>query len=202
MLVEEWIDNPNVTAVIAAHYPGQESGDAIASVLFGDVSPSGRLPYTVAHSIDDYPPNTIVDDPQVTDPQSNFTESTLIDYRWFSAHNITPRFEFGYGLSYSSFNYSNIAVTEVTIPDNTTVQKTNEPFEGSDGTNSLYDVILTVTADVTNTGNVSASEVAQLVSPHGGVSWTAPLTVLHLGSMLPSQEARVSGCVASTSSRG
>lgn len=166
MLVEEWIDNPNVTAVIAAHYPGQESGDAIASVLFGDISPSGRLPYTIAHSIDDYPPNTIVDDPQVTDPQSDFTESTLIDYRWFSAHGITPRFEFGYGLSYSSFNYSNIAVMEVTIPDNTTVQKANEPFEGSDGTNSLYDVILVVTADVTNTGDVSASEVAQLVSLH------------------------------------
>ena len=165
VLVEEWIDNPNVTAVISAHYPGQESGDAIVNVLFGDVSPSGKLPYTVARSTDDYPPNTIIDDP-VLHPQSNFTESTLIDYRWFSAHNITPRFEFGYGLSYSTFNYSNIAVTEVNIADNTTVQKTNEQFEGSNGNNSLYDVILQVTADVTNTGDVSASEAAQLVSPH------------------------------------
>lgn len=198
VLVEEWIDNPNVTAVIAAHYPGQESGDAIASVLFGDVSPSGKLPYTVAHSIDDYPPNTIVNE-TITDPQSNFTESTLIDYRWFSAHNITPRFEFGYGLSYSSFNYSNIGVTELTIPDNTTVQKTSEPFEGSNGTNSLYDIILAVTADVTNTGDVSASEAAQLVSPHGCVSRTVRLTRSYTRSTFPYQKAKVYGCVDLTS---
>ena len=201
MLVEEWIDNPNVTAVISAHYPGQESGDAITSVLFGDVSPSGKLPYTVAHSIEDYPPNTIVDEP-VVNPQSNFTESTLIDYRWFSAHNITPRFEFGYGLSYSSFSYSNIDVMEVALPDNTTVQQTNEQFEGSDGTNSLYDVILAVTADVTNTGSVSASEVAQLVSPYGLIPWTVLPIRFSLGSTLLSQEARVSGYVGLTNSRG
>ena len=151
-----------MTAVIAAHYPGQESGDAIASVLFGDVSPSGRLPYTIGHSLDDYPPHTIVDDP-VLKPQADFTESTLVDYRWFSAHNITPRFEFGYGLSYSQFNYSGIDVRDVYVADNSTIQKTNEPFEGSDGTNSLYDVIAEVTAQVTNTGDVLACEVAQLV---------------------------------------
>ena len=162
VIVEEWIDHPNVTAVVAAHFPGQESGDAIASVLFGDVSPSGKLPYTIAHSLDDYPPNTIIDD-QVLHPQSNFTESTLIDYRWFSAHNTTPRFEFGFGLSYSTFAYSNVSVASVLIPDNTTIQTTNEPFEGATGNNSLYDVIAQVTAQVTNTGNVTASEVAQLV---------------------------------------
>ena len=161
-MVEDWIDHPNVTAVIAAHFPGQESGDAIVSVLYGDVSPSGRLPYTIAHALEDYPPNTIVDD-DVPAPQSDFTESTLIDYRWFSAHNTTPRFEFGFGLSYSTFAYSNISVASVFIADNTTIQKTNEPFEGSTGNNSLYDVIAQVTAQVTNTGNVTASEVAQLV---------------------------------------
>lgn len=162
VLVESWIDNPSVTAVVLAHYPGQESGNGLADVLFGDVSPSGKLPYTIAHSIDDYPPNTIVDTP-VINPQSDFTESTLIDYRWFSAHNTTPRFEFGFGLSYSTFAYSDVNVASVSIPDNTTVQKTNEPFEGSNGNNSLYDVIAQVTAQVTNTGNVTASEVTQLV---------------------------------------
>ena len=162
VIVEEWIDHPNVTAVVAAHFPGQESGDAIASVLFGDVSPSGKLPYTIAHSLDDYPPNTIIDD-QVLHPQSNFTESTLIDYRWFSAHNITPRFEFGFGMSYSTFAYSDINVVSVDVPDNTTIQKTNEPFEGANGTDSLYDVVAQVTAQVTNTGNICASEAAQLV---------------------------------------
>ncbi|KAH9931542.1 glycoside hydrolase [Fomitopsis serialis] len=161
VLVEAWIDNPHVTAVVAAHFPGQESGDAIANVLFGDVSPSGKLPYTIGRSLDDYPPNTISDDP-VLNPQANFTESTLIDYRWFSAHNITPRFEFGYGLSYSTFAYNNISVRSVYEADNSTIQKTNEPFEDSDGSNSLYDIIAEVTAQVTNTGNVTASEAAQL----------------------------------------
>ena len=172
MLVEEWIDHPNVTAVIAAHYPGQESGDAIASILFGDISPSGKLPYTVARSINDYLPNMIMDDP-VLNPQSNFTESTLIDYRWFNAHNITPRFEFGYGLSYSTFNYNNIKTMSVSIPDNSSIQKTREPFDGSNGTNSLYDIILVVTADVTNAGDVIASEAAQLVSPCTDSPWMA-----------------------------
>ncbi|KZT68357.1 glycoside hydrolase family 3 protein [Daedalea quercina L-15889] len=161
VLVEEWIDNPNVTAAIAAHFPGQESGDAIAGVLFGDVSPSGKLPYTIGHSLDEYPPHTIVDD-HVVHPQADFNESTLVDYRWFSAHNITPRFEFGYGLSYSTFSYSNVSVRDVYEADNTSIQQTNERFEGSDGSNSLYDVIAEVTAQVTNTGNVVACEVAQL----------------------------------------
>ena len=97
-------------------------------------------------------------------PQANFTESRLIDHRWFSGHNITPRFAFGYGLSYSTFSYDSMRVTEVEVADNTSVHRTNEPFEGSDGAHSLYDVLLAVTADVTNTGDVIASEAAQLVS--------------------------------------
>ena len=78
-------------------------------MLFGDVSPSGKLPYTIGYSLDDYPPDTIVATP-VLQPQAYFNESTLIDYRWFSAYNITPRFEFGYGLAYSTFSYSNINI--------------------------------------------------------------------------------------------
>lgn len=148
--------------MIQAHYPGQEAGDSITSVLFGDVVPSGKLPFTTGHSLDDYPPNTIVSDP-VLFPQANFTESTLIDYRWFSAKGINPRFEFGFGLSYSTFVYEKIRVQDVHHTDNTSIQRTNEPFEGSDDSNSLYDIIAQVTAQVTNTGNVTASEVAQLV---------------------------------------
>ncbi|EIN14278.1 glycoside hydrolase [Punctularia strigosozonata HHB-11173 SS5] len=161
VLVEDWIDLENVTAVIQAHYPGQEAGDAIASVLFGDVSPSGKMPYTTGHSLEEYPPHTIVSD-RVVDPQSYFNESTLIDYRWFSAKNIVPRFEFGFGLSYSTFDYSNINVRDAHLPDNTSVQATNEPFIGSNDSNSLYDTVVEVTAEITNTGNATACEVAQL----------------------------------------
>jgi beta-glucosidase len=105
--------------------------------------------------------NTLVAD-AVLQPQANFTESTLIDYRWFSAKNITPRFEFGFGLSYSTFAYSSINARSIYIADNTSVQRTAEPVEGSKG---LYDVVLQVTAKVKNTGKVTAGEVAQLVSP-------------------------------------
>lgn len=53
--VEQWADNPNVTAIVAAWMPGQESGDALVSVLYGDVNPSGKLPFTWGKSEDDYP---------------------------------------------------------------------------------------------------------------------------------------------------
>ena len=55
VLMESWINHKNVTAVIMAHLPGQESGNALVDVLFGDVNPSGKLPYTIAKSEADYP---------------------------------------------------------------------------------------------------------------------------------------------------
>ncbi|CAE6488781.1 unnamed protein product [Rhizoctonia solani] len=97
VLMENWINNPNVTAVVFAYYPGQETGNAIASVLYGEVNPSGKLPFTIGKALSDYSPNGIAtgnsDDPRVV-----FEERNLIDYRWFDAKNITPRFEFGFGL--------------------------------------------------------------------------------------------------------
>lgn len=51
----DWIDHPNVKAVVWAGYPGQETGNSLADVLFGDVNPSGRLPYTIAKRVSDYP---------------------------------------------------------------------------------------------------------------------------------------------------
>ncbi|PWN31092.1 glycoside hydrolase [Jaminaea rosea] len=105
MDVEAWIENPNVTAVIFAHMPGAESGNSIRDVLYGDYVPSGRLPYTVAKNRTDYESEvTYVNRsaPGVA-PQLNYTDGLLVDYRHFDAKNITPRFEFGFGLSYTSF---------------------------------------------------------------------------------------------------
>ncbi|KIY46801.1 glycoside hydrolase [Fistulina hepatica ATCC 64428] len=124
--IEAWADHQNVTAIIAAFLPGMETGNSLADVLFGDVAPSGKLPFTWGKSIDDYPfdqPNTIVSDP-VYAPQSNFTEGVFIDYRWFDKHDITPRYEFGFGLSYTTFEYSDIAI-------NTTGQNTGD-YTGSE----------------------------------------------------------------------
>ena len=84
-IVEPWIDHPNVTALIWAGVPGQEAGNSIVDVLYGDYNPSGRLPYTIAKSPSDYPtelitgggPNDILSIP--------YTEGLLIDYRHFDA---------------------------------------------------------------------------------------------------------------------
>ncbi|KIY47524.1 beta-D-xylosidase/beta-D-glucosidase [Fistulina hepatica ATCC 64428] len=159
--VEAWADNDNVTAILAAWLPGQESGYALVDVLYGHVNPSGKLPFTWAHSYSDYYPGTIVAD-RVRVPQSNFTEGVFVDYRWFDSQNITPRYEFGYGLSYTTFEYSDIQLDTTIQSDSSAVQETAEPFEDYDGSNSLYDVLFTVSATITNTGNYTGSEVAQL----------------------------------------
>ena len=100
-----------------AHLPGQESGAAITNILYGDVNPSGRLPYTIGKSLSDYGPAApIITDPKGPVPQQDFTEGLYIDYRYFDKNNITPRFDFGFGLSYTTFEFSNITITQVIKP--------------------------------------------------------------------------------------
>jgi beta-glucosidase len=125
----------NVSAILEAWYPGQAGGTAIADVLFGDYNPSGRLPVTFYKSIDQLPP---FDD-------YNMDGRT---YRYFKGD---PLFKFGYGLSYTSFEYSNIKAPE-------SVEAGNE---------------LIVTVDVTNTGDVDGEEVVQLYVSHPGIENTA-----------------------------
>ncbi|KAL8813234.1 MAG: hypothetical protein Q9223_001741 [Gallowayella weberi] len=113
VIVESWIDLPNVKAVILANLPGQESGHALADVIFGDVDASGRLPYTVGRSLSDYGPGgQILYYPNGVVPQQDFKERLYIDYRHFDKHDIAPRYEFGFGLSYTTFEFSNLTVTE------------------------------------------------------------------------------------------
>lgn len=107
VLVEKFADLPNVKAIVFAMLPGQESGNALVDVLFGGVNPSGHLPYTVGKSMKDYGPSApILTSPRGLVPQQNFTEGLLIDYRHFDYYNITPRYAFGFGLSYSQFQLS------------------------------------------------------------------------------------------------
>ena len=109
--VEKWIEHPNVKAVLLANLPGQESGNALADVIFGDVNPSGKLPWTIGKSLDDYGPGgQIMYVPNGIVPQQDFNEGLYIDYRHFDKYNVTPRFEFGFGLSYTEFNISNCVV--------------------------------------------------------------------------------------------
>lgn len=109
VLMEEWIEHPNVTAVLWAHLPGSESGTAVANVLYGDYNPSGRLPYTIAKKRSDYPADVLYN-ADVPHPQINFTEGLFVDYRHFDAQKTEPRFEFGFGLSYTQFHYAALHV--------------------------------------------------------------------------------------------
>jgi beta-glucosidase len=115
VIMENFVDIMNVKAVVLANLPGTESGNAIVDILFGDVNPSGRLPYTIAKKEDDYGPGSKIKYlPSVSDglaPQQNFSEGLYIDYRHFDKQDIAPRYEFGYGLSYTKFQLSSLVIT-------------------------------------------------------------------------------------------
>jgi len=164
-LVDNWIDHPNVTAVIYAHLPGQDSGRALVSILYGDVSPSGKLPYTVARNESDYgailsPVQTPEESEYSLFPQDAFSEGVYIDYRSFDAKNITPRYEFGYGLTYTTFSYSDISISKISNPRNQSAYATGAIIPG--GHADLFANVVTVSATITNTGSVGAAEIAQL----------------------------------------
>jgi hypothetical protein len=107
VILEKWIDHPNIKAVVMANLPGQESGNAITDILLGNVNPSGKLPYTIGKSLDDYGPGAkILYYANGAVPQQNFDEGLYIDYRHFDKFGVDPRFPFGFGLSYTTFEYS------------------------------------------------------------------------------------------------
>jgi beta-glucosidase len=105
VLVEAWIDNSDITTVLAAGLAGQDTGNAIVDVLFGAVNPSGRLPYTIAKQRSEYLADVLYNS-SVTAPQIMYSEGLNMDYRHFDANNIAPRFELGFGLSYTSVSPS------------------------------------------------------------------------------------------------
>lgn len=114
IIMEAWHDLPSVKAVLFAHLPGQEAGNSLMDVLYGDVSPSGHLPYTIPKSEEDYPKSVSLVGYQLGQPQDTHTEGLYIDYRHINKANIIPRYAFGHGLSYTSFSFSDASVKAVT----------------------------------------------------------------------------------------
>ncbi|KAI9274731.1 glycoside hydrolase superfamily [Phascolomyces articulosus] len=127
-----WIDHESIKAVVWPGLPGQESGNSLADVLFGDVNPSGRLPFTIAKNENDYG--------ATIDPNFNveYTEKLEVGYKHFDAHDIEPLFAFGHGLSYSTFEYNKLKVK----------------CKDKKGTASA-------SVEVSNTGEKDGAEVAQ-----------------------------------------
>ncbi|KAL5339998.1 glycosyl hydrolase family 3 C-terminal domain-containing protein [Aspergillus crustosus] len=155
-LVDAWIEHPNVTAVLNAGALGQESGNAIVDVFFGAVNPSAKLPYTIAKRESDY-------NGQIYPCyECDYTEGLFIDYRHFNQARIEPRFEFGFGLSYTTFDYSKITI--VTNPD-TDLSALPEFATGKTipgGPADLFNDLLLISANITNTGSLAGAEIAQL----------------------------------------
>jgi beta-glucosidase len=130
-----------VAAVVDAWYPGESNGTALASVLYGATDPSGHLPVTFPQSLSQVPASTPAQFPGVGG-KVLYSEGIDVGYRWYDARNLTPLFPFGYGLSYTSFAFSDLRVTPPQLAGRGALVK--------------------VTARVTNTGRVAGSEVAQL----------------------------------------
>jgi beta-glucosidase len=159
--MERWIENPNVTAVIHAHMPGSEAGNAIADILYGDVNPSGRLPYTIAKSRSDYGADVqYFKSKDTASSQLNYDDKLNVDYRHFDANNIQPRFEFGFGLSYTTFTYANLYgqwLAGSSSSDDWNARNWSLPLPSW-----LFEDVYKVTFDVTNSGGSDGYEVPQL----------------------------------------
>ena len=139
-----WIDK--VPAVVQAWFVGSESGEAIASVLMGDVNPSGKLPFTWyasldqcgAHATGSYP-GTWREDRQIIDEE--YKEGIFVGYRWMDKGKRAPLFAFGHGLSYTTFQLGKLT---------------------ADKRQMTADETLTFTIPVTNTGKLAGAETVQL----------------------------------------
>lgn len=135
-----WVDK--VQAILEAWYPGEEDGNAVAAVLFGDVNPSGKLPMTFPKQLADLPANTPWQYPGVQGVV-HYSEGIFVGYRHYDQEHIQPLFPFGYGLSYTTFGFSDLAIAPKNAKDNAKLT-------------------VTVDFDVTNTGKRAGEEVAQL----------------------------------------
>ncbi|KAJ8116854.1 hypothetical protein OPT61_g1813 [Boeremia exigua] len=160
-----WAHNPNVTAILAAHLPGQESGNSIVDVLWGAENPSGRLPYSISESQSDYDiPIVNLTESEVTSPgawQADFTERQLIDYRHFDAFNVTPLYEFGFGMGYTSFAVEG-ALGCQSLTGNITATPAADAEVLPGGNVELWEPVLRLNATVKNTGAIVGATVAQL----------------------------------------
>ena len=136
VLMNRWLNQ--TPSVLMAWYLGQETGNAIAGILFGNVNPSGKLPVTFLRRWEDSPAYG-------TYPEDNgvavYNEGIYVGYRYFDTKSIEPLFPFGHGLSYTTFEYSNLQVT---------------PQKAAPGAG------IQVSLSVSNSGSRAGAEVVQL----------------------------------------
>ena len=137
--------------IVEAWYPGMEGGNAIAHVLFGDVNPSGKLPFTFPAKLEDSPVYTLGEYPSSPGQplKEVYKDDIYVGYRYYDTYKVAPQYPFGYGLSYTTFKYGALAVTP--------------------GPQSA-----TVKLSVTNNGQVAGAEVVQLYVHDGHAAVKRP----------------------------
>ena len=136
--IQSWINQ--APALLHAWYPGENGGQALGEILFGQVNPSGKLPITMEKSLADNP--TTANYPTTSDALSiRYTEGIFVGYRGYEKNGKTPQFPFGFGLSYTTFAYSDLKIAPPQLNGNNHVK---------------------VSFTVTNTGNLAGAEIAEL----------------------------------------
>ncbi|MCG3225400.1 MAG: glycoside hydrolase family 3 C-terminal domain-containing protein [Candidatus Heimdallarchaeota archaeon] len=154
--MEEWIEN--TPAILEVWYPGMEGGRAIASVLFGDVNPSGKIPLTFPKQLKDCPAHKSTKTFPGEDLKVYYEEGIYVGYRYFEKERIEPLFPFGFGLSYTTFEIKN------TTADKSKLQSKEDSLK--------------ITAEVINTGEREGSEVIQVYSEAPGKAVDRPVKEL------------------------
>lgn len=143
-------------ALLQCSFLGMEGGNALARTLFGEVNPSGKLTNTWAVRLEDMPDHAVGEYPG-TDEKVRFKEGIMVGYRYFDTYRVEPLFEFGYGLSYTTFAYSDLETDAVWGPDD-----------------SVFEVSFTVT----NTGSRYGRETAQIYLQQHRCPFERPLKEL------------------------
>jgi beta-glucosidase len=152
----QWINQ--VAALIETFYPGQNGGQALAEILFGDVNPSGKLPVTFEKQITDNPAYATFPPAINTHPDAiAYDEGVFVGYRGYEHNHVQPLFPFGFGLSYTNFSFSNVKIAPTT-------------WNGAGE--------ITVSFVVTNTGKRAGAEVAQLYVGQQNTTISRPIKEL------------------------
>ncbi|KAG6865876.1 hypothetical protein C0991_010957 [Blastosporella zonata] len=144
-----WVDS--VAGVLQAWYLGNESGNAIADVLYGKVNPGGRLPLTLPVHAEDIPAHL---NDRSEHGKIHYREDLFVGYKHYQARNVKPLFPFGYGLSYTTFSFSKLSLMETT--------------------SSGEDFAIEISVTVKNEGSVAGSEVVQVYVTYPDIGLTTP----------------------------
>ena len=167
--VSRWVSD--VPSVLDAWFGGEEMGHAIADVLFGDVNPSGKLPFSF---INEFKESPAYGNYPGEDLHVKYAEGIYVGYRYFDKHGITPQYPFGYGLSYTSFGYSDLKIKP-----------------GKDSSGRTFEVSL----KLRNDGKRAGAEVVELYVHDGHASVDRPVKELkgfHRVELAPGQSTTVS----------